>query len=246
MIKEALEFLVGLPKPEQYKILDVNGVETVYSSKTLHQVMAAPPDPKSLIQVGTLAGFADLVRAKLEDQNFPMDYLIHVENETTVTLKSRLCDVHGRRQIMVRAIPIPFEGFKFGQWLPQEEFSIQLAARFADGGDKDYALKMAASLTNENTRKDEDDGFTQVVTVKTGLAKKETQTLKPRVSLAPFRTFQEIDQPLSDFIYRAKTDGEGTPHLCLFEADGGKWKLQAINTLREHIGSFDLGIPIIA
>ncbi len=75
---------------------------------------------------------------------------------------------------------------------------------------------------------------------------KESITIKPRVALAPFRTFPEIEQPISEFVFRARCTGEGTPALMLVEADGGRWKIDAITTIRAEMEAFGLNIPIIA
>lgn len=55
--------------------------------------------------------------------------------------------------------------------------------------------------------------------------------VKPRVSLRPYRTFQEVEQPESEFLLRLDKD-EG---VGLFEADGGMWKLRARETVKAFL-----------
>jgi hypothetical protein len=43
----------------------------------------------------------------------------------------------------------------------------------------------------------------------------------------PNTSFRELDQPASDFIFRVKNGGG----FALFEADGGAWKIAAINAI---------------
>ena len=50
-----------------------------------------------------------------------------------------------------------------------------------------------------------------------------TETVKPRLTLCPFRTFREVVQPESEFILRLDDKGR----VGLFEADGGRWKMEA-------------------
>jgi hypothetical protein len=57
-------------------------------------------------------------------------------------------------------------------------------------------------LTDEHVSSSEDSGITQKVGMKTGAVLKTTETLRPRVTLAPFRTFREVVQPASEFIFR--------------------------------------------
>lgn len=50
-----------------------------------------------------------------------------------------------------------------------------------------------------------------------------TVQVKPRVALRPFRTFLEVEQPVSEFLLRLDDDG----NVGLFEADGGMWQQTA-------------------
>jgi len=61
-----------------------------------------------------------------------------------------------------------------------------------------------------------------------GVALKGFETVRPRVSLAPFRTFLEVEQPESEFLLRVSgaTDGQ-PPQIGIIEAAGGVWKLKA-------------------
>jgi len=233
--------------PISFTLKDVHGIETVYASKTLQQVKAAAPEEAEFVPVSTLAGFAALVTAKLEGQNFPDDFLIHIEDEQTVVLKARVSDQFGRRLELAKAQPVAFKKFQFGSWMNQEEFVIAVASLFAETEDKDYVLRTASALTSDATRTDEDNGFTQRVNLRAGLRTKEDVTIKARVDLAPYRTFPEVQQPVSQFVLRARCAGEGqTPSLMLVEADGGRWKVAAIAMIRTAVEAFDLNIPIIA
>lgn len=71
--------------------------------------------------------------------------------------------------------------------------------------------------------KSTDNGVTQEATVKTGVVLKDTVPVKPIVELQPYRTFLEVDQPVSKFLLRVDEHGRAG----LLEADGGAWKLEA-------------------
>ena len=51
------------------------------------------------------------------------------------------------------------------------------------------------------------------------------------MTLRPFRTFQEVEQPESEFLLRLDEDG----NIGLFEADGGMWKLTARQTVKAFL-----------
>ena len=48
---------------------------------------------------------------------------------------------------------------------------------------------------------------------------------------SPYRTFIEVEQPESKFIFRMREGGA----CALFEADGGAWKLDAQNAVYEYL-----------
>lgn len=241
-----IDKILEIAKPEVLEIEDAKGVLARYSTEPIFQVEASKPALPPDIDVVSLLGFADLVRAKIEGADFAKDYLIHIETEAKVSLKARNSDIYGRREVLALAMPVSFEQFKFGRFLPQEEFVISVAALFADTTeDKNYVLRMASSLTNDATSVSDDDGFSQNASIKQGLRTKEPVTIKPRVTLAPYRTFPDAEQPASEFVFRARTE-DGVPKLALIEADGGRWKLAAIAEIKRVLEGFDLGVSIVA
>ena len=53
------------------------------------------------------------------------------------------------------------------------------------------------------------------------------------VRLRPYRTFAEIEQPESEYVFRIMDDGQG-PSFKLVEADGGLWKSAAMMKIKEY------------
>lgn len=80
-----------------------------------------------------------------------------------------------------------------------------------------------------------DDGITQKATVKTGLASRGDAVIPSPVTLKPYRTFTEVDQPESRFVFRMKEDKYEGVQCALFEADGGAWKLQAMENIKGYL-----------
>ena len=76
-----------------------------------------------------------------------------------------------------------------------------------------------------------DNGISQEVSVKTGAVLKEQQTVQPIVHLQPYRTFLEVEQPVSDFLLRLDKEG----HPALYEADGGAWKVVAKRSIAAYL-----------
>ena len=222
MIAEAIDRVLELDKPN---ISEHSGLE--WTDKVL--TVIAPPLSNS-VSVATLSGFADVIAAmKLSD------CMCLVQNPIGVICQEIVADEYGRRQVFVTAA---HDGpqFKFGVFHGPEDFAIGLRAKFvfADSvtDDLEYVLKMAANVGAGAVATAEDDGMSQKVTVTRGIALKGTETLKPIVSLTPWRTFPEVVQPTSRFVFRARGRGDGqVPELALFEADGGQWKIDAANAI---------------
>lgn len=243
---ETIQKVLEISRPEIHKVQDVYGCETNYATKQLFQVKAAAPDQPDTVTINTLGGLADLIRIGLESSRFQEDWMIRIKSEVSVTVESKDCDTYGRRSRLIVCSPVEFTKFRFGQWMGQEEFVIAVASLFADGYDKNYVLGIASALTMDATSLSEDDGFSQKATTKAGMRMKAETTLKPRVELAPYRTFPEIEQPVSEFVFRAKCDGDSRPMLMLIEADGGRWKVDAMAKICRALHAFDLGVPTIS
>ncbi len=80
-----------------------------------------------------------------------------------------------------------------------------------------------------------DDGVTQKATVSKGIASKEQCIVPNPVHLQPFRTFVEVDQPESAFVFRMRDDGRDGVQCAIFEADGGAWKNEAMENIRAYL-----------
>jgi hypothetical protein len=247
VIKEAIEYLQEIAHP-----FDVNGQQ--FSVTPLTPVRMPLPEP---VRVTTLKGLHDLYASELDDIT-EGHCLCHVQDPWTVVLASDEATKDGQRRVWAVASygANKIETFPFNSWLQPDHFVLMAQARIQrvkieedDGSytkDLDYVLKIASNITSTQTIKYADDGIAQEVEVKRGVKLVDRQELKNRVTLAPYRTFAEIDQVLSEFVFRAR-DRNGEIELALFEADGGRWKLQAISEIEDWLnGKFGSKVPIIA
>mgnify|MGYP000736038354 CR=1 FL=1 len=55
------------------------------------------------------------------------------------------------------------------------------------------------------------------------------------MSLIPYRTFLEVPQPASDFVFRISEGRGGAPAFKLVAADGGLWKSQAVDNVKNYL-----------
>lgn len=227
LTKEAIDTLVGLAEPSTYTIDNVN-----YSSEKL--TLVAPPVPTHLL-VGTLDGFVNLLETSFEGFD-PTKVIIHVDSHDSAKLIAAQSDRYGRRQVWIEAKALKGDrSFNFGSFYPVEEFVISVSSLFVQDESLAKLLSLAGNITAGEQAQVQDDGISQKVTMKAGVSFVETAVLNPRVTLAPYRTFREIEQPTSDFVFRVNTSKGIT--CALFEADGGFWKIEAINKVKGYLSN---------
>lgn len=210
MIKSAIEKILSLAAPNI-----VESGSRKYSDKTL--TLIAPPHIEEL-RFSTLKGFADVIRKERENY----DDLTVAVGENYAHAFSNICREDAEREYPYYAkADIP--DFAFGHYMPYENMMIALKSKFVPTNELNELVKLLGTITEENRTAIADDGFTQSVTVKQGIALVGNTAINPIVKLKPFRTFVEVDQPESEFLVRLRQGGE----VALFEADGGAWKLRA-------------------
>ena len=226
MIKKALEYIVGLNKPE---LLHIDG--DVYSDKELNRISYKPKAAK--IEMNTLSSLIDYIKANVDEMSGKM--IIHVQSPTKVQMYSEL-DIERKREYMVE-VNAQVPEFKFNQFTDHEPFCINLQSKFIDApvSDRALLLKFAGTVEAGTVAEYGDDGVTQQATVKTGIASKKPAIVPNPVMLQPYRTFVEVEQPFSQFVFRMKQDKYDGIQCALFEADGGAWKIEAMRVIKEYL-----------
>ncbi len=218
MIKAAIEKILSLAAPN---IIDAD--MRSYSDKPL--TLIAPPHTEKLT-FATLKGFADVIRREIANY----DSLTVAAGENYVYAFSDIIYEDQKRNYPYRA-EADLPSFCFGRYMPYEDMMIALKSKFVPTNELNELVKLLGTITEENRTAIADDGFTQSVTVRQGIAIVGNTAINPIVKLKPFRTFVEVDQPESEFLVRLRQGGE----VALFEADGGAWKLQARANIAEKL-----------
>lgn len=223
MIKEALEYIVGLRVPNVMKIDGHN-----YSDKKLERISFNPM--ADAIKMSTLTSLVDYIHTMSDE--FPVGKMIvHVHSPQHVSLYSEL-DFERKRECMVD-VNADLPQFQYGRFIDHEEFCIGLQSKFIDSDDRALLLQFAGTVEAGTVAQYGDDGVTQRATIKTGIASKGDAIVPSPCSLRPYRTFLEVDQPASKFVFRMK--GESSIVCSLFEADGGAWKMEAMRNVKEYL-----------
>jgi hypothetical protein len=108
-----------------------------------------------------------------------------------------------------------------------EEAIIVLQSKYVPGDDIDYVVGLLSNISSNAEVKNIDNGLSQVVSASQGIAMKQNLDVKKRVTLRPFRTFIEVEQPASEYLLRLHKLGNDEVGVTLTPADGGKWVLEA-------------------
>lgn len=230
MIKKALEYLVELGKATVSEIKLPDGTVQTYSDKPLNRLTKHIP-MASPIEMSTLSSFVDYIKAHIDDMHAKM--IIQVESPEKVRLFSQLDEERNREYMVDVVAHVPT--FRYETFIDHETFCINVQSKFIDDPETDKALllKFAGTVEQGSVAEYGDDGITQKATVKQGIASKADAVVPNPVKLRPFRTFVEVTQPVSEFIFRMK-DVHGIT-CALFEADGGAWKNEAMKNIKKHL-----------
>lgn len=104
---------------------------------------------------------------------------------------------------------------------------------------RDTLVQLISTVTTENGVSLADDGMTQRVTARSGISLVKQVSVPNPVVLAPYRTFTEVEQPKSPFVFRIRQTGDEV-QAALFAADADAWKREAIANIRDW---FEQHIP---
>lgn len=232
MIKQALEYLVGLgeSKIKIEKVTLPDGTVQVYSDKRLERLSKHIPMAK-MIEVSTLTSLVDYIKAHIDSMAEKM--VILVESPSEVFLFSQLNEKREREYLVKVKAQTP--EFRYGSFIDHETFVINVQSKFLDdeNTDKGLLLKFAGTVEQESVSSYGDDGVTQKATIRNGIASKTDAIVPNPVKMRPYRTFVEVEQPVSEFIFRIK-DSNGIS-CALFEADGGAWKNTAMKNIKDYL-----------
>ena len=195
--KEALEYLVDLGM-ERDSIIQLE--QGTFSRENLKRVN----DPvATTLKVSTLTGLVDYIKANVDE--LKGELLIQVRAHDDVRLFSKL-NKDKDRELYIQAEAILPNNIRYNSFIDTENFNIMLQSSFVDTGDKAVLLKYTGLVQDEAVKSTGDDGVSQQVTVKTGVASVGQAIVPNPVSLAPYRTFPEVEQPIVSLYLECKVD----------------------------------------
>lgn len=216
MLKSFVDYLVKLGEGKTITTKEING-ET-YANKDLVRI-APHVDRPSRLQVNGLDSIAKLVHNELDmAENRPV--YIRVIGPREVEVFTTLDSYMERDHLYDAECDAPFFS---GGWMPHEEAIIKLRSAFIPNEGTEYLLDLLSRICKDEGVSSDDNGVSQTVTARQGISLKQFEPVRSRITLRPYRTFTEVEQPESEFILRVDEDAR----VGLIEADGGAWKMEA-------------------
>jgi len=225
------------------EILEYEG--RAYRKRDWTPMLEPKPAP---IEVRTLTGLVDFIQNSGDVE--AKDLICHVESYNKVSLYSKLFGDFEQRKIFIESNLNKLD-IIFGSFISSEKMNIMLQSCFVSDPrltddvasseeleqlmiiptHKALLLQYTANVTNIVETGIDDDGITQAVSMKSGVSSKSNVALPNPVTLRPYRTFLEVEQPTSQFIFRVNSELQ----FSLHEADGGAWKNEAMLSIKKYL-----------
>lgn len=223
MIKEALQYIVGLNAPH---VIEKNG--QFFIDKRMERLDSIPRIDHP-VELTSLRGMVDYLKSEIDDHE---RIFIRVASPRRVEVFSGL-DQNRKRENILR-IDCTRPEFGFNRYISQEEFSIALQTLMEPTTARAQLLAVAGTAEAASIENYSDDGVSQKVTIKDGISSKKTIAPRNPWMLQAYRTFTEIEQPELPYIFRMRK-GDESPSFALFECDSGSWETEAKERIKAWI-----------
>lgn len=234
MIRDAIDKILMLNT--DIKIFEIEGRQ--YTKSELRRIPRPVETAPVLETVHTLTGFVDCIKNFIPPVDEGRMY-VHIRSPYEVMMCGDIQPENFNHRFAYFMAQCKFDEFRFStlhnpQWYELELFVIALQSLFVPTETITQIIDMLGHIINAHIQENKDDGFTQTLQVRTGLTTKEKVTVKNPVTLQPWRTFREIDQPEVNCILRFRESG-GAIHCSLWEADGDLWQYKAMTDIKKWL-----------
>lgn len=242
MLKEAIEKIQQLCAPD---VRNINGLNFLVCSDGTYTQIRPEPDMVDQIHLSSLDALVKFVMTEAV-KNHSIIYITVPDHKTVMCFTKPYDDLYKRREYLYTAEAVDVPGWDAKCSMGFEEALIALRTRFQPATDTEYALRLLSNITTGGKVTYNDNGVATSIITKRGVDLQGNEAIKPIIRLRPYRTFQEVAQPESQFLIRINERG-----ITFIEADGGMWKLEARNTVKKYLEDnlkeeVEAGVVVIA
>ena len=188
-LKDAINRIAEMAQPF---VMEVDGRK--YCSANMCEVEGQGEKPLPY-RVDTLDALIQLIRT--EGVKTYEKLFVRVKDPNTVVVDSGYIttsrEFYDRASLYQAVTDVP--PVTYGRAMDAERAVIELQSLYAATRDRDYLLALLSHIDTSQGVSTMDNGVTQEVSVRRGVALKEQQTVQPIVHLQPYRTFLEVAQP---------------------------------------------------
>lgn len=227
MLKEAIEKIVSLANPV---LLEVDGVSYLADKAGGYSHIHPDLDMVEEIRLSSLDAMVKFVTSEAAHLTDSILYLTVPNHLTVQCFTSPDKECRNLRTVLYEAKATDVPGWAEKMQLGFEEAQIALRTRFQHTNDIEYAQKLLSDITTGCKVTYNDNGVATTIVTQQGVALQGKTTIRPIINLRPYRTFQEVEQPASDFLIRVNDR-----YITFIEADGGMWKLTARETVKAYL-----------
>lgn len=227
MLKAAIEKIQEMTKP---LIQEIEG--RTFSVSTEGGVKEIRPclDLADTLPLTSLDALVKMIKTEAVSK-YGVPLYIMIPNHMTVRCFAQPKEaIRNIRQVFYEVNATDVPGWEEEVKLGFEAAQIAMRTRFQETPDTMYALKLLSEISNGAKITFSDNGIATSVVTQKGVSLQTNEAIRPIVRLKPYRTFQEVDQPASQFLIRINERG-----ISFIEADGGMWKLSARKTIKAYL-----------
>lgn len=215
------EFIEHIQRTTQPLVREISGAVFAISAEGEANEIRPTIDHPDTLPLHSLDALVKLVRTEATKAASPL--YITIPNHLTVRCFGQpAAGSRFFRQVYYEAHATDVPGWEEKVQLGFEEAQIAMRTRFQETNDTIYALKLLSDICCGAKVVYNDNGIATTVTTQKGVALQSNEQIRPIITLKPYRTFQEVEQPESIFLIRVNERG-----ISFTEADGGMWKLKA-------------------
>lgn len=226
MLKEFIEHIQNTTQPIVHQ---VGGRTFIVTGNGEAGELRDDPDCPDTLPLHSLDALVKLVRTEASKAETPL-YITIPDHLTVRCFGQPQPDARFFRQVYYEAHATNVPGWDEKVQLGFEEAQIAMRTRFQETADTVYALKLLSDICCGAKVVYNDNGIATTVTTQKGVALQSNDQIRPIITLKPYRTFQEVEQPESIFLIRVGERG-----ITFTEADGGMWKLKARETVKAFL-----------
>lgn len=223
------EFIEHIQKTTQPLIQEVdNSIFCITPDGDVREILPRLINPDTL-PLNSLDSLVKMVKTEAMKVETPL-YITIPDHMTVRCFGQPDCAQRCFRQVYYEAHATDVPGWESKQELGFEEAQIAMRTRFQETADIAYLQKLLSEITTGAKVTMNDNGIATSIVTQKGVALQSNESIKPIVNLRPYRTFQEVEQPMSPFLIRVNER-----RIAFIEADGGMWKLAARETVKKFL-----------